>query len=283
MQYIYIYTEDLECVNTKSEVKTVDVVNVKPEIIEKFTMPTVVQKNNDSLRLESPKTKFDVYKILQSDITSCDYIPYQKERTPDDDSDASDTIENIDDELTNTDTLETVVHKKPPDPLSDSKTSITVIHLEPDQIMSDQDTSDDTQDTRIASDSDDASIYTTTDDELYDSDTLDDISDIEFDDDIADIKGLDNDIVDTKELDNDILDIEAIDLQDQGEVDITATWNDISDTPTNDNDLYDDDDNLFGILNVYIESELHFDHSKVSISYNVRMKCLKLLFLGSVL
>ncbi|XP_060566357.1 uncharacterized protein LOC132725273 [Ruditapes philippinarum] len=260
-----LYTEYLERVNTKTEVKTVDMVNVKPEIIEKFAMPTVVQEKNDSLRLESPKTKCD--------ITSCDYISYQEERAPDDESDASDPTENTDDELTDTDTLETVVHKKPPDPLSDSETSITVIHFEPDQIKSDRDTSNDTQDTSIASDSDGASTeYTTTDDELYDSDTLDDVSDIEFDDDIADIKGLDNDIVDTKELDDDILDIEAIDLQDQGEVDITATWNDISDTPTNDNDLYDDDDNLFGILNVYIESELHFDHSKIPVAEHCEQK-----------
>jgi hypothetical protein len=177
----------------------------------------------------------------------------------------NDSTENIDDELSDTDSLETVVHRKPPDPMSNSEIINTVIHLEPDQLMSDRDTCNDTQDTIIASDSDDASMYTTTDDELsYISDTLDDVSDIELDDDIADIKGLDDDIVAIKELDDDILDIEAIDLQDQDEVDTTATKNDIADTSTYDNEMFDDDDNQFGILDVYIKSDLHFDLSKVS-------------------
>jgi hypothetical protein len=146
-------------------------VNDKPEMKENgslhadaITMPTVVLENNDSLCLESLETKSDTYKIVRSNTTPCDYIPYQEERAPDYESDALYPIENIEDELSNTDSLETILHTKSPDPMSDSETSNTVIHLEPDQIMSAQDTSNDKQDTSIASDSDDASIYTATDD-----------------------------------------------------------------------------------------------------------------------
>ncbi|XP_060578584.1 uncharacterized protein LOC132735626 [Ruditapes philippinarum] len=79
-----------------------------------------------------------------------------------------------------------------------------------------------------------------------DNDTIDEIVDIKSDDEIVDII----------ESNDDIIDIVAIALQDQDEADITAARNDIDDTY---NDVVDDDDNLFGIMDLYINSELHFD------------------------
>jgi hypothetical protein len=86
------------------------------------------------------------------------------------------------------------------------------------------------------------------------SDTLDEILDIKSDDEIVDIIKSNDDIVD----------IVAIALQDQDEVDITAASNDIDDTYITYNDVVDDDDNLFGIMNLYINSDLHFDLHNVS-------------------
>jgi hypothetical protein len=106
-----------------------------------ITMPTAVQENNDSLCLESLETKSDTYEIVRSNTTPCEHIPYQEERAPDDERDAPYSIENIDDVLSDTDSLETNVRTKPPDPLLDSETSNTVFHLEADQVISDRDTS----------------------------------------------------------------------------------------------------------------------------------------------
>ncbi|XP_060567881.1 uncharacterized protein LOC132726561 [Ruditapes philippinarum] len=79
-------------------------------------------------------------------------------------------------------------------------------------------------------------------DEMSDGDTLD-ILDIESDD--------------------DIVNIEAMALQEQDEVDISLARNDTADNTTNDNDMVDDDDKLFGIMNIYVKSDLHFDLNNI--------------------
>jgi hypothetical protein len=66
------------------------------------------------------------------------------------------------------------------------------------------------------------------------------------------------------ESDDDIVDIEAIALQEQHEVDVTEARKDIDDTYITYNDMVDDDDDLFGILDVYKKSDLHFDVHNVS-------------------
>ncbi|XP_060593740.1 uncharacterized protein LOC132748196 [Ruditapes philippinarum] len=94
-------------------------------------------------------------------------------------------------------------------------------------------------------------------DEMSDSDTLDDILDIKSDDEIVEII----------ESDDDIVDIEAIALQDdQDEVGITAARNDTDDTYITNNNVVDDDDNLFGIMDIYIKSDLHFDLHNIQAS-----------------
>ncbi|XP_060557760.1 uncharacterized protein LOC132718149 [Ruditapes philippinarum] len=86
-------------------------------------------------------------------------------------------------------------------------------------------------------------------DETSESDTLDCILNIESDDEIVEII----------ESDDDIVDIEAIALQEQHEVDVTEARKDIDDTYITYKDMVDDDDDLFGILDVYKKSDLHFD------------------------
>ncbi|XP_060604382.1 uncharacterized protein LOC132757193 [Ruditapes philippinarum] len=61
------------------------------------------------------------------------------------------------------------------------------------------------------------------------------------------------------ESDEDIVDIEAIALQEQDEVDILSPRNDTADNSTNDNGMVDDDHKLFGVMGIYINSDLHFD------------------------
>ncbi|XP_060562594.1 uncharacterized protein LOC132722170 [Ruditapes philippinarum] len=85
--------------------------------------------------------------------------------------------------------------------------------------------------------------------EMSDSDTQDDTLHIESDDKIVDII----------ESDDDSVDLEAIALQDQDEIDITEARNDIDDTYITYSDVVDGDDNLFGIMDIYIKSDLHFD------------------------
>ncbi|XP_060570585.1 uncharacterized protein LOC132728897 [Ruditapes philippinarum] len=69
-----------------------------------------------------------------------------------------------------------------------------------------------------------------------------------------------DEIVDIIESDDDIVDFEPIALQDdQDEVDITEASNGIDDTYITYNDIAGDDDNLFGIMDIYIKSDLHFD------------------------
>jgi hypothetical protein len=90
--------------------------------------------------------------------------------------------------------------------------------------------------------------------EMSDSDTKDDTLDIKSDDEIVDITKSDDDSVD----------LEAIALQDQDEIDITEARNKIDETYITYNDVVDGDDNLFGIMNIYIKSDLHFDLNNVS-------------------
>ncbi|XP_060602727.1 uncharacterized protein LOC132755824 [Ruditapes philippinarum] len=91
-------------------------------------------------------------------------------------------------------------------------------------------------------------------DEIADSHTLDDVFVIETNDETVDIT----------ESDDDSVNIEAIALQnDQDEVDITTARNDIDDTY---NDIVDNDDNLFGIMSLYIKSDLHFDLQNIPAS-----------------
>ncbi|XP_060557670.1 uncharacterized protein LOC132718070 [Ruditapes philippinarum] len=69
-----------------------------------------------------------------------------------------------------------------------------------------------------------------------------------------------DEIVDIKESDDNIVDFEPIALEDdQDEVDITEARNGIDDTYITYNDIFDDDGNLFGIMDIYIKSDLHFD------------------------
>ncbi|XP_060604919.1 uncharacterized protein LOC132757614 [Ruditapes philippinarum] len=112
-------------------------------------------------------------------------------------------------------------------------------------------------------------------DEMSDSYTLADVLVIEVDVEIIDITESDDEIVDFEpialqddqdeaidiltESDDDIVDFKAIALQDQEGVDITAARNDIDDTYITYNDIVDDDDNLFGIMDIYIKSDLHVD------------------------
>jgi hypothetical protein len=84
--------------------------------------------------------------------------------------------------------------------------------------------------------------------EISDSHTQGDVLVIEAEDELVNIA----------ESNNDILDFEAIVFQDvHDEVDITAARNDIDDTYFTYNDIVDDEDNLFGIMNLYIKSDLH--------------------------
>jgi hypothetical protein len=74
-----------------------------------------------------------------------------------------------------------------------------------------------------------------------------------------------DEIVNIIESDDDIVDLEPTALQyDQDEVDITEARNGIDDTYITYNDIAGDYDNLFGIMDIYIKSDLHFDLHNVS-------------------
>ncbi|XP_060584153.1 uncharacterized protein LOC132740291 [Ruditapes philippinarum] len=94
-------------------------------------------------------------------------------------------------------------------------------------------------------------------DEMSDSDTLAGILNRESG----------TEIVEIIESDDDIVDIDAIALQDdQDEVGITAARNETDNTYITINNVVDDDDNLFGIMDIYIKSDLHFDLHNIQAS-----------------
>ena len=96
----------------------------------------------------------------------------------------------------------------------------------------------------------DAVVDNWSDDAMSDGDTFDGIDDIDTDEAILGIEDID--LVD-----------EDVDDAARKDVDEFTEDNDIAD----DIDVTDDDGDVFGIINIYTESDLHFDLNKVSIIY----------------
>ncbi|XP_060558057.1 uncharacterized protein LOC132718382 isoform X1 [Ruditapes philippinarum] len=216
-------------------------------ISEVVKISTVDQECGERVCIESLQTK----PATNGEITQRE----DREREQGSVSDLHDEDEDIDSV-----TLETGVHVESTDTMSDSDEPETVVpvHIEPDKLMPSLDTPNDNVD--IESDS--KSVDKGTVDEMSDSDTLEDIVDMELDDEVVDIIESDDEIMDN--IDIGIEDIEAIVLQDQDELDVTTARNYITGNSTNDNGITGDGDNVFGILDIYVKSNLHFDVDKIT-------------------